>query len=130
MTTICPKLPTWSKRGIFRKFKSNDFYLLIVPYDAANFEKNSQHRSLGRSFYNFGPQVDQNCPFSSKENFFGKFQSTEFHLLIVPYHTATYGPELDQNCPFGPKKGFFYVYLLWPTMLQSLRRIFSTDPKR
>ena len=37
--TIGPKLPIWPKRGNFRKFRFHYFYVLIVLYHAAMFEK-------------------------------------------------------------------------------------------
>ena len=81
-------MPIWVKEGFFGKFHLSDFYLLVVSYHAAKFEKNPFRKSGDISLHNFGPQLGPKWPFSSKEDFFWKL--SYFSLLIVPYYAANF----------------------------------------
>ena len=75
----------WSKLGqnhpfgpkdeFFGKFPLNHFYLLMVPYHTAKFEKkkNTYKGFSDIGLHNSGPQSGQNCPFGPKEDLMGNF---------------------------------------------------------
>ena len=44
-----------------------------MSYHATKFEKTPQNKSWDIGLDNFGPQLDQNCPFCPKEYFLGNF---------------------------------------------------------
>ena len=57
------------KRLFFGKFQFNDFYLLIVHYHIAKFEKNLWEGPEILAYKMLGVQPDQNCPFVPKKDF-------------------------------------------------------------
>lgn len=65
----------------------------------SSFEKKSSEQILRYNLLNIGPQLGQNCPLDAKEKFFGNFSYVIF------------------------------VNFLTPTMLQCLKKIFTTDPE-
>ena len=70
---------------IFQEVSHIDFYVIIVLYHAAKSEKkNPKSGFWDICLCNLWPQFGQNCPYSSKEVFWGKFHEIEFYRLIVP----------------------------------------------
>ena len=53
-------------------------------------KKNPSSRSGDISIHEVWPQSDQNCLFGPKDDFLGKFYSSDFSLLNVPYHVAKF----------------------------------------
>ena len=65
------------------------FYLLIVFYHIAKFEKISYKKSWHISLRNFGPQLDQICLFGPKEDFSRSFTWVIFLCSLCPVMLST-----------------------------------------
>lgn len=63
--------------------KSQEFYLFIVPYHAANFEKKSSEWILRYGLVYILAIIGLNCPFGP-EDFLGNFNSMIFLYLLCP----------------------------------------------
>ena len=108
-----------SKKGFFGKFYLNDFLLLIVPCHPAKFKKNPSSRSSDMSLHKCGPQLGQNCPFGSNEDFFGNFSWIIFNHSLHPLMLQSlkkkmhnFESQLDQNCSFGQVSNFWGYFSL------------------
>ena len=85
---IRPTLPMLYTSGIlFGKFELNQTYfsLFFVPFYDAKLEKNPSGGSSNITLHNFESQLAHNLPFCQEEGFFGRFYSSAFNLLIVPF---------------------------------------------
>ena len=61
-----------------------------MPFYDVKLEKNPSGGCSDVTLHNFEPQLAHNLPFCSEEGFFGKFYSSAFNLLIVPYHAEEF----------------------------------------
>ena len=61
-----------------------------MPFYDAKLEKNPSSGCSDVTLHNFEPQLARNLPFCPKEEFFGKFYSSAFNLLIVPFHAKEF----------------------------------------
>ena len=70
-----------------------------MPYHGVKSQKNPLHRSRDNSFCNFGPKLGHNLTFGPKEHF-------------------------SKNVT-----GVIFLYILWPIMLERLKKILRADPE-
>ena len=72
------------------EFHLNNCYVLIVPYQAAKFDKNHKSKSWDKSLHNFEGIIVPKLVIWTNWGFLEITLYTNFYLFIVPYHSAKF----------------------------------------
>ena len=97
------KIAHLAQNWIFWEISLQWFSTYEAP-SCCKIENKSYSRSWDISLHNVRPQSDQNYSFCPNIGFFGNFDFSNFHLIIVRYHTS----KIEKN----PKSRTWVISLL------------------